>query len=98
MVAVMAAEYAQVERRAGVVRERAHPVIVEAARQRTLIEGAAPDIDHGLDESIVHRDRAVAVAGEGRRRETGDRRADHNADILDQVVLEITAGLELEVQ
>src|SRR5207248_10167048 len=51
-----------------------------------------------VHERVVHRDRAVAVARGGGRREVGERRAERDADVLDEMVPQVTARPNREIE
>jgi hypothetical protein len=51
-----------------------------------------------VDQRIIHGDRAISVTGDRGRREPRDRRADDDRDILDEMVLEIAACFDFEIQ
>src|SRR5947207_1699214 len=98
MVAVIAANDTDVERRPGVVAEGTHPVIVQGARKRTAIIRPSTDIDACLNERVIHCNRLITVTGRAGGSDFRHRSAHSDRHILDNVVLQVAGRLELDIQ
>src|SRR5918999_5819217 len=89
---------AQVHGDTRVVGERAHPVIVERARQRTAIIRTPADVERAVYERVVHRNGTIAVTSGTLRDQVGQCRANADRYVLDQVMLEVTTGMHPKVE
>src|SRR5581483_2529559 len=84
------------KRCARAVRERAHPVVVQLAGQRSAVIRPAAEIERAVDERVVHWDGAIAEPRARRRCKRHESLADGDRDIFDDVMLEIPGRLDVE--
>jgi hypothetical protein len=98
VVAVVTADDAHVECRPRVVGKRTHPVIVQSTRKRPVIVRSAAEVECDLDQGIVHRNRAFTVSSNGRRLRSPDRSAYGDRHIFDQMMAEVSGGVDPEIE
>src|SRR5262249_52330137 len=98
VMAVSTAENPDVHRRARMICKGTHPVLVEPIRQLSPVVKSTAHVDRGMYQGFVHRHHLVAVTGRGRGNHLADRSPNRNRHVFHEVMSEVSARLDSEVQ
>src|SRR3954463_16702086 len=80
------------------IAERTHPVVIQGAGQRAAVVWPPAEVEGAVHERVVHRDRPVPVARGSFRKDRGQRCAHADRNILDEVVWQVSRGLQTHIE